>query len=311
MSLRYAVIGTGAIGGYYGGLLAHAGNEVHFLLHSDYEYVKEKGLKVDSINGNFHLASPLVYRDTADMPGCDVILVGLKSTNNNLLKGLLPLLLHEKSLVILIQNGLGLEEDLQREFPNLSIAGGLAFICSNKIGEGHILHLDYGKLNIGSYSCHDMTVLNEVASDLQRAGIEANILDLEKARWMKLVWNIPYNGLTVALNTTTDNLMENKATRQLLYEMMLEVIRAANCVGGGKFFIEESYAQEMLDMTDAMTPYSPSMKLDYDSRRPLEIEYIYSRPVLEAANAGYEMSRVSMLEKQLRFIEEQYMKKAR
>ncbi|MGN1238599.1 MAG: 2-dehydropantoate 2-reductase N-terminal domain-containing protein, partial [Muribaculaceae bacterium] len=73
--MRYAIIGTGAIGAYYGAKLAHAGNDVHFLLHSDYDYVKEHGLQVDSCDGSFHLDAPQVYRSTADMPDADVVIV--------------------------------------------------------------------------------------------------------------------------------------------------------------------------------------------------------------------------------------------
>jgi len=305
MSLKYAVIGTGAIGGYYGGKLARAGKDVHFLFHSDYEYVKRHGLKIDSVNGDFNLSSVNAYNNTIDMPKCDIILVCLKSTNNYLLKDLLAPVLHKETLVILIQNGLGLEEDLQKDFPRLYIAGGLAFICSNKVGEGHIAHLDYGKLNIGSYSCSDPVLIDTVVADFQQAGIEAKNVDLKEARWMKLVWNIPYNGMTVVLNTTTDKLMNNPDTQGLLYEMMLEVIRAANSTGL-RHDIDESYADEMIEMTKAMTPYSPSMKLDFDSLRPLEIEYIYSRPVEVAKKSGFEMARVSMLEKQLKFIQSNY-----
>lgn len=307
MSLKYAVIGTGAIGGYYGGRLANAGKDVHFLFHSDYDYVKEKGLRVDSVKGDFHLTSLNAYNKTSDMPVCDVVLVGLKSTNNYLLKELLPPILHEKTLVILIQNGLGLEEDLQKMMPELHIAGGLAFICSSKVGEGHVAHMDYGKLNIGSYSCSDEELIKTVVSDFCESGVEANIVDLNEARWRKLVWNIPYNGMTVVLNTTTEALMSNAATSGLLYEMMLETIRAANTLGL-KHEIEESYATEMLEMTERMVPYLPSMKLDYDARRPLEIEYIYSRPVAVARQSGYDMAKVSMLEKQLKFIESTYLK---
>lgn len=306
MTLKYAVIGTGAIGGYYGGRLANAGNEVHFLFHSDYEYVKQHGLRVDSVNGDFHLQNIHAYKSTSDMPACDVVLVCLKSTNNAILRDLLPPLLHSNTLVVLIQNGLGLEEDLQKEFPDLHIAGGLAFICSNKVGYGYIAHLDYGKLNIGSYSCPDDGLITQVVSDFKASGIDADKVRLEEARWKKLVWNIPYNGMTVVMNTTTDRLMNNPATEQLLREMMLEVIRAAN-LSGKDLHISESYADEMLEMTKVMTPYSPSMKLDFDAKRPLEVGYIYSRPVAEARKAGYEMARVSMLEKQLRFIESSYM----
>lgn len=306
MSLKYGVIGSGAIGGYYGGKLAHSGQEVHFLFHSDYYYVKEHGLQVDSVKGDFHLDLVLAYNNTSEMPKCDVVFVCLKSTNNKLLKELLPPILHKDTLVVLIQNGLGLEADLQQDFPKLRIAGGLAFICSSKVGEGHIGHFDEGKLNLGSYSCGGEALLEQVCSDFQKAGVETRILQLEMARWMKLVWNVPYNGMTVVLNTTTDKLMSNRHTENLLRKMMLEVIHGANKVGEGRFSIPEAYADNILDMTRHMVPYSPSMKLDYDFRRPLEIDYMYSRPIIEAKKAGYEMVRVSMLEEQLRFIESQY-----
>ena len=81
--MRYGVIGTGAIGGYYGAKLAHAGQELHFLFHSDYEYVKQHGLQVDSCNGSFHLDDVNAYLHTEDMPKCDVVLVCLKSVNND------------------------------------------------------------------------------------------------------------------------------------------------------------------------------------------------------------------------------------
>lgn len=308
MRLKYAVIGTGAIGGYYGGKLARAGQDVHFLLHSDYDHVKENGLRIDSTDGNFHIPDPNAYHKTADMPVCDVILVALKSTNNALLKELLPPLLHKNTVVILIQNGLGLEADLQKDFPDLNIAGGLAFICSAKKGPGHIAHYDEGKINMGSYSCTDDSILKEVCSDFRNAGVKTNLLELETARWMKLVWNIPYNGMTVVMNATTDQLMNNPSMEGLLYELMLEVVRGANHVGKGRFTIPESYAKEILDMTRTMTPYSPSMKLDYDFKRPMEIDYIYTRPIIEALKAGYKMSKVEMLEKQLRYLEAQNRK---
>ena len=59
--MRYGIIGTGAIGGFYGAKLAHAGQELHFLFHSDYEYVKQHGLQVDSCDGSFHLDEVNAY----------------------------------------------------------------------------------------------------------------------------------------------------------------------------------------------------------------------------------------------------------
>jgi len=301
MAIRYGVIGTGALGGFYGGMLAKAGQEVHFLFRSDYEHVRKHGLQVDSVNGDFHLTEVNAYLNPKDMPLCDVILVCLKTTGNHHLPELIKPMLHPGSVVVLLQNGLGLEEDLAARLPGVSIAGGLAFICSNKIGPGHIHHLDFGKLIIGSYNVPDQEIIQNLIADFQSSGIHAEISpDLKFARWQKLVWNIPFNGMTVVLNTTTDRLMSNEQTRELSKELMLEVIHGANACGVP---LKESLAQQMIDMTIKMKPYAPSMKLDYDHRRTMEIDYIYSKPIETALEAGFSMQKVSMLEKQLRFIQ--------
>ncbi len=303
MAIRYGVIGTGALGGFYGGKLAQAGQEVHFLFRSDFDHVQKNGLQVDSVTGNFHLDGVNAYQNATEMPVCDVVLVCLKTTGNQQLPELVRPLLHSSTVVVMIQNGLGLEEDLATKLPGVGVAGGMAFICSGKVGPGHIQHLDFGKLVLGSYNVGNSDILERVVNDFQSAGIDAELApDLNYARWQKLVWNIPFNGMTVVLNTSTDRLMASKITRELSKEMMLEVIRAANHCGA---LLKEELARHMIEMTIRMKPYAPSMKLDFDFRRPMEIEYIYTRPIETARKAGYEMHKVSVLEKQLRFIQEQ------
>ena len=113
---------------------------------------------------------------------------------------------------------------------------------------------------------------------------------------------MPFNGMTVALNTSTDKLLKNPATRQLIYDQMMEVIGAANALGVNTLTSE--FADKMMQMTDEMVPYSPSMKLDFDYHRPMEIEYLYSHPIAEAKKFGFEMPKLAMLEAELKFIEE-------
>jgi len=299
--MRYGVIGTGAIGGFYGARLARAGQEVHFLLHSDYEFVREHGLTVRSWQGDFHLPEPHVYRDAHDMPQCDVVLVCLKTNNNHLLPDLLPSLLHERTLVVLIQNGIGVEHDVQRMFPSTYLVAGLAFICSAKTEPGVVNHQFYGSINIGNYSCMDSSLVDQLMAELHEAGIEANLVDYETARWRKAVWNMPYNGMTVALHCQTRDLMTQPDSRRLIYEQMLEICRATEALGVDG--VDERFAQKMMQMTDDMVPYSPSMRLDWDYHRPMEIHYLYTRPLQLAREAGRPMPRLEMLEAQLRFME--------
>lgn len=303
--MKYGIIGTGALGGYFGGRLARIGKDVHFLLHSDYDHVKANGLKVDSVKGDFVINPINAYKSTKDMPKCDVVLVCLKTTNNHLLPELLQPILHDETIVILVQNGLGAEEDLEAMMPDLKIAGALAFICARKLGAGHIEHMDEGNLSLGAHSKINKLKLIEIADDMNEADIDTEIVDLNTARWKKLLWNIPFNGLSVVMNTSTDQLLANKHTKQLIYDMMQEVILAATSCGA---LLLPKLADQIISSTEAMVPYSPSMKLDFENKRQLELLYIYTKPIARAILQGVEMPRVSMLSKQLFFIESQYRK---
>ena len=300
--MKYGIIGTGAIGGYYGGKLAKSGQDVHFLFHSDYDYVKKNGLQIDSCDGSFHIDHVNAYHTTTEMPLCDVVLVCLKSTNNHLLPEMLRPLLHPHTLVVLIQNGIGVESDLQQLFPDLQLAAGLAFICSAKTEPGRVNHQCYGQINFGNFSCRDEHLFQQLLADFNAAGVEAGAVDYQEARWKKAVWNMPFNGMTVALNTQTDLLLKNPDTRQLIYDQMMEVIGAARHLGVTS--LDASFADLMIKMTDEMTPYSPSMKLDYDFHRPMEIYYLYSRPITIAREAGFAMPKLAMLEAELKFLSE-------
>lgn len=298
--MKYGIIGTGAIGGYYGAMLARAGFDVHFLLHSDYDHVCRNGLFIDSCDGPFRIGRVNAYRLADDMPRCDVVLVGLKSVNNHLLTRLLPPLLHGSTLVVLVQNGIGLEEDLQKQLPSVWLAAGLAFICSAKTGPGCISHQCYGNINIGNYSCPDTALVDRLVAELKSAGVGAALVEYNEARWKKAVWNMPFNGMTVALGTMTDRLLACPDTLRLIRGQMMEVVGAARALGVGG--VDEAFAEKMIRNTQAMTPYSPSMKLDYDNRRPMEIYYLYTRPIAEARAAGFAMPRLEMLEAELRFL---------
>jgi len=311
--MKYGVIGTGAVGGYYGGKLAHSGQDVHFLFHKDYEYVKEHGLQVNSSYGNFHLDKVQAYNSTTAMPKCDVVLVCLKSTNNHLLKELLPPLLHEKTVVVLIQNGLGVEEKVEKDFPGVYLVAGLAFICSAKTEPGIVNHQCYGTINFGNYSCPiddddgGNKIIKILVEDFRKAGIEAGTVEYRSARWQKAVWNMPFNGMTVVLNTQTDLLLKNPDTRQLIQDQMIEVMEAAQHLGVKG--VDMKFVEKMIHITEVMEPYSPSMKLDYDFGRPMEIEMIYTQPITIAREAGYRMKKLEMLEMELKFLQQQQQQK--
>lgn len=130
---RIGIIGSGAIGGFYGLMLARAGFDVHFLLRSEYRIVHEHGMAVDSaVHGQLHMKVQ-AYASAADMPPCDWLLVGAKATSN---RELAPLILQAAApgaRVVLLQNGLGVEEQLRPSLrADMHLLGGLCFICVNR-----------------------------------------------------------------------------------------------------------------------------------------------------------------------------------
>jgi 2-dehydropantoate 2-reductase len=307
----YAVIGSGALGALYGGMLAKAGHDVHFLFHSDYDHVRRHGLKVESRWGDFHLTEVNAYAFAAAMPACDVTIVGLKTVHNDLLPQLLPSPTAGGGCVLVLQNGLGVEQDAAEVVGDARVLGGCCFLCSNKVGPGHIRHLDYGRIVFGAYRQSEVTsaLAARIGEELNAAGIEAETSDdLNRVRWRKLMWNIPFNGLSVALDASTDRLIGNEDSVDLVRDIIREVHAAAVACGAA---IGEEWIERTIDHTRKMVPYDSSMRLDYLAERPMELQAIFKTPIETAKRAGVAMPKTTMLYQMLAFIESQYGQAAR
>ncbi|BAZ84925.1 putative 2-dehydropantoate 2-reductase [Dolichospermum compactum] len=302
----YAILGTGALGGFYGAKLQKSGLEVHYLLKSDYQQVRENGLIIQSKDGDFTLPQVNAYNDVNKMPQCDVVIISLKTTQNQLLPDLLPPIVKNNGVVLVLQNGMDIEPEIAKIVDNVNIIGGLCFLCSNKVAPGHIHHLDYGQISLGAYASNYQSTgitkqMEEIASDFEKAGISIELLeDLLLARWKKLVWNIPYNGLSVILDGRTDELMTDIHTHQLVESLMREVVVGAKSTGR---IIPESFIETMLDYTLKMKPYRTSMKIDFDEKRPLEVEAIFGNPLRKAELAGVNLQQIRCLYQQLKFLD--------
>ncbi|MEG4091096.1 putative 2-dehydropantoate 2-reductase [Microcoleus sp. Pol12B4] len=305
---NYAIVGTGALGGFYGARLQQAGLEVNFLLRSDYDQVKKHGLIVDSPEGDFTLPHVRAYHDAHKMPQCDVVIVALKTTQNHLLPKILPPLLKDNGAVLVLQNGLNAEPEVAKIVGADRVLGGLCFLCSYKVGPGHICHLDYGTITLGEYAQDYKAIgitdrLHKIAADFKRAHIPIKMSeDLLLSRWKKLVWNIPYNGLSVVLDARTDELMANPDTLILVKEMMGEVVAGAKSCDR---IIPDDFIPQMLEYTQKMKPYRTSMKIDYDESRPLEVEAIFGNPIRVAQQAGIKLPQIEVLYRMLKFVDVQ------
>lgn len=307
---RIGIIGTGAIGGFYGLMLARAGFDVHFLLRSEFAAVAEQGLRLNSaLHGELSLRTVQAYRSAADMPRCDWLLVGAKTTSNVDLVPTMVQAAADGAKVLLLQNGLAVEDALRPLLPDtLHLLGGLCFICAHRSAPGVIEHQALGAVNLAYHSGpavdtqQRMRIVEEGAALFTAAGLDATAMpELQQARWQKLVWNVAFNGLSVLLNGATRALMASADSRALVESIMQEVVDAAAACGHR---LPEGYAGKLLAATDRMPDYLPSMYHDFVQRRPLELQAIYAAPLAAAAQVNCALPRTQALYQALCFLDQ-------
>lgn len=298
----YTVVGVGAVGGYYGSRLAAAGHPVRFLARSDTAHLRRHGLLVESPNGDVFVDEPEVYDDPAAVPASDVVLIAVKATANGEVARALPSLVGgSPATVALLQNGLGGEETLRPACAGRPLVGGLCFVCINKIGPGHIRHLDYGRVTLAPDTQAARRALQGIAEDLTAAGVAVSVEeDLAQARWKKLVWNVPFNGLSVITGAFPQEVLADPDGRALVEQLMSEVQAGAAAAGHR---VDDEFLDQMIGDTLIMRPYLTSMKLDYDAGRPLETEAIFGNPVRVARAAGAELVSMAALYAELSILD--------
>ncbi len=294
--MRIAVVGAGALGLYYGAMLQRAGNDVRFLLRRDYQAIREAGLKVTSPNGGFHLQPVRCALDPTELGPVDLVLVGLKTFANHRLIELVAPLMQDDTCVLTLQNGLGNEELLAEAFGSERVLGGIAFLCSNRGEPGIVHHMGQGRIRLGEFSgglSERATALAELFNQAQ-VPCEA-VADLRRARWEKLVWNIPFNGLCALTGKNVTELLNHNPSRREIIAIMGEVIAAGNAQGLSQPIKAQPFIDKMISATETMDGYQPSMMIDRLEGHPLELEAIYGIPLKRAVEREVEMVRVDML----------------
>ncbi len=296
-NFRIAVVGSGAIGLYYGGKLAHFGRDVHFLLRSDFEVVRKRGLRIRSKSENLHVAKVSAARSSAEIGPCDLVLVAVKTTSNPELPALVAPLLGEKTLILTLQNGLGNEEFLARHFGAERILGGICSICLNRVEPGMVERSDSGRLALGEFRGFPRPVLHDIAWEFKRAGVVCRVVaDLALERWRKLVWNIPFNGLAVTAGVDTAAILADDKLRQRALALMDETIAIANACG---HHLPTAVALEQMKNTEQMGNYKPSTLIDFLSGRQLEVDAIWGEPLRAAQAAGVAAPQLENLYREL------------
>jgi 2-dehydropantoate 2-reductase len=310
--VKIAVVGCGALGSYYGAKLCRAGYEVHFLLRSDYDVVRQRGVTIHSRDGDFN-ARPRCARTPDEIGVADLVMIGLKTSANAEFPNLLLPLVAKRTAVLTLQNGLGNEEQLAKLLGSEQVLGGLCFVCLNRVAPGVVHHIDHGRIVLGEFQRSPESRTYHVASLYRQAGVHCEVTeDLARAHWEKLVWNIPFNGLGVAsaagfeamirgqrnsagpLNAclTTRELLSDPRWENIVRELMNEVIAVANALGHR---IDPGLADKQIERTRTMGAYKASTLIDFERRQPLELHSLFLEPLRQAQKAGIATPRLTTL----------------
>jgi 2-dehydropantoate 2-reductase len=280
-------------------MLAHSGGDVHFLMRADLDAVRERGLTIRTRGAEVHLPKVKAFATTAEIGPCDLVIIALKATANAALEELLPPLLHERTVLLTLQNGLGNDEFLAQRWGAERVMGGLCFVCLNRTAPGVIEHFDHGTISIGEFLREPFERTAEIVDAFVRAGIEARAVEnLLTERWRKLLWNIPFNGLAIAAGgATVADLLADDGLRASARALMSEVLDAARRLGHE---IPESFADFQIERSSSMGAYRPSSLIDWQLGRAVEVEAIWGEPLRRGLAAGAEMPRLELLYRLLR-----------
>lgn len=291
---KVAIVGSGAVGSYYGCKLAQDHVDVHFYLRSGYEAVKANGFEIRYEDDSFYLQPAQVYPSTQEIGPCDIVVIALKSTANEMVPELLKPLLKETTLVLTLQNGMGNLEMLETIVPAERILGGLCHVCINRVSPGIIENYLPGQLFIGDYKSDSSERTMPIVKMFERAGVNCRYAEsLDTALWKKLCWNIPFNGLAIAGGgITTDVIMKSDELKALARLLMEEVQQAARALD---FEISDGVLQRQFDITEPMGAYKPSSLIDYLEGRDVEVEAIWGEPLRRGEAAGVKMPHVRSL----------------
>jgi len=199
--------------------------------------------------------------------------------------------------VVTLQNGLGNEELLAGIVGKARVMGGLCFIASTRTAPAVVTCYHPGSVTLGEFEGPAKDRTRDLAARFSKAGVECMATDnLMEARWKKLVWNVPFNGLAVARGgITTDLILERHLDE--VRALMNEIAAVGRELA---FTISDEFIQKQIDVTGPMGAYKPSSLVDHLAGREVEVEAIWGEPLRRAQRAGVTAPKLEALYRELK-----------
>ena len=276
-------IGMGAIGSLYASKCVSNTVEISCVARSDKDEIQKQGIRIIHPNNDESIFYPKeVFSSILDINNQpDYVVISTKVlAKQTVLHDIKPLI-GKQTCIVLLQNGIHIESDYQQAYPETPIISALAFVCVAKIAPATIHHQDYGRLVIGHYPHGSYDHVTTFASLFAESDIICKVSEsIQLERYKKLIWNAPFNPLSVIYKgKTTQELLADKVVKERIIAIMKDVQRLAASDG---YEIGDDIIKKNIDETQTMKPYKTSMCLDWEAGRDIEKDAILGNAIQRA-----------------------------
>jgi 2-dehydropantoate 2-reductase len=269
--MRIAVMGTGAVGGYFGAKFAAAGHDVVFIARGSHlTALRQSGLRVKSPGGDLHIKNALFTADAAKAGSVDLILFCVKSYDTEAAAQALQSIVGEKTVILSLQNGVDNGDKIARRFGDRHTVVGVVYVGAQVTAPGIIEHSTGGSIIFGARTGGNVESTKTAGQAIATAGIPCEpSLEIKKAQWRKLLWNAPFCAISCLTRATVKDIIDSESLTNLAMECMDEVRQAAET---RNLDLPRQLCDEALSFSRSLGAFKPSMLQDLEAGKPLEYE---------------------------------------
>jgi 2-dehydropantoate 2-reductase len=288
--MKIAVLGSGGVGGFYGGRLANAGYDVSFVARGAHlAAMRSRGLTIENAaQGNIHVPRVKVTDDPATIGEVELVLIAVKLWDTEAAARAVKPIVGAHTAVLSLQNGVIKDDIMRREFGAAAVIGGVAYVGTRIARPGVILQTGtLQRLVFGEYDGARSVRAGELLDALLRAGIQAELSeDIRRTLWEKYVFLVGLSGTTTTMRMPIGPIRENPQTRAFLLDLMKETVAVGRAHG---VHLPEDYAEQRLAFADTVAPdMSSSMHHDLEHGNRLEVAWLSGGVVQLGQAAGVE-----------------------
>jgi 2-dehydropantoate 2-reductase len=286
--MKILVMGSGGVGGFYGGRLAHAGYDVTFVARGAHlEAMREGGLIIENeAQGDIRLPQVKVTDDPATAGLVDLVLIAVKLWDTEAAAGAVKSNVGPDTAVLSLQNGVIKDDILRGELGEAAVIGGVGYVATHISRPGVILQT--GALQralIGEYNGRRTPRVEALLEALLRAGIQAEIVpDIQRTLWEKYTFLVGLSATTTTMRMPIGPIRSNLQTRAFLLEVMKETVAVGRALGVA---LPANYAEDRLRFADSVpADMTSSMHHDLERGNRLEVEWLSGGVVQLGVKAG-------------------------